>query len=142
MQPPPATPCPPGGPTIPDDVLEAVAAHFHALGEPTRLALLQWLAEGEHTVGDLARRCGCSPANVSRHLALLMRHGLVQREQRGHSAWYRCAEPRSVRCATACAATWRGWRSASGYSARTDAHYALSLPCQDRRPALGRAHSP
>ena len=62
MQPPPATPCPPGGPTIPDDVLEAVAAHFHALGEPTRLALLQWLAQGEHTVGDLARRCGCSPA--------------------------------------------------------------------------------
>jgi DNA-binding transcriptional ArsR family regulator len=92
MQPPPATPCPPGGPTIPDDVLEAVAAHFHALGEPTRLALLQWLAEGEHTVGGLARRCGCSPANVSRHLALLMRHGLVQREQRGHSAWYRCAD--------------------------------------------------
>ena len=54
--------------------------------------LLQWLAQGEHTVGDLARRCGCSPANVSRHLALLMRHGLVQREQRGHSAWYRCAD--------------------------------------------------
>ena len=64
MQPPPATPCPPGGPTIPDDVLEAVAAHFHALGEPTRLALLQWLAQGEHTVGDL----------------------------RGQSAWYRCAD--------------------------------------------------
>ena len=52
----------------------------------------QWLAEGEHTVGGLAQRCGCSPANVSRHLALLMRHGLVQREQRGHSAWYRCAD--------------------------------------------------
>lgn len=78
---------------LPDAALETVAAYFQALGEPTRLQLLQWLGEGEHTVGALAVLCGCSMANVSRHLALLTRHGLVQREMRGHSAWYRRADP-------------------------------------------------
>lgn len=78
---------------LPDAALEQVAAYFRALGEPTRLLLLQWLGEGERTVGDLAALCGCSMANVSRHLTLLQRHGLVQREMRGHSAWYRRADP-------------------------------------------------
>jgi len=77
---------------VPDALLEPVAAHFHALGEPTRLAILQWIGQGERTVGELAGLCGCSAANVSRHLALLMRHGLVQREMRGQHAWYRCAD--------------------------------------------------
>ena len=33
-----------------------------------------------------------SLTRAARHLALLMRHGLVQRELRGQSAWYRCAD--------------------------------------------------
>ena len=78
---------------LPEAALEQVAAYFRALGKPTRLQLLQWLGEGEHTVGELAVLCGCSMANVSRHLALLTRHGLVQREMRGHSAWYCRADP-------------------------------------------------
>ena len=69
--------------------LDQVAAYFRALGEPTRLKLLQCLGERERTVGELAKLCGCSVANVSRHLSLLTRHGLVQREMRGHSVWYR-----------------------------------------------------
>ena len=77
---------------LPDAVLDQVAAYFRALGEPTRLQLLQWLGEGEHTVGELAALCGCSMANVSRHLALLTRHGLVLREMRGQNAYYRRAD--------------------------------------------------
>lgn len=78
---------------LPHAVVDQVAAYFRALGEPTRLRLLQCLGEGECTVGELAALCGCSTANASRHLALLMRHGLVQREMRAHSAWYRRADP-------------------------------------------------
>jgi DNA-binding transcriptional ArsR family regulator len=85
-----AVPCP--GKLLQASDLERVAAYFQALGEPTRLQLLQWLGEGEHTVGELAQLCGCSMANVSRHLALLTRHGLVQREARGQNAWYRRAD--------------------------------------------------
>jgi DNA-binding transcriptional ArsR family regulator len=77
---------------LPDAALGQVAAYFRALGEPMRLQLLQWLGEGEHTVGELAALCGCSMANVSRHLALLTRHGLLQREMRGHNVWYRRAD--------------------------------------------------
>lgn len=80
------------GAPIPDAVLEQVAAYFGALGEPTRLAILQWIGQGERTVGALAQLCDCSVANVSRHLAVLLRHGLVQREMRGQHAWYRCAD--------------------------------------------------
>ena len=39
---------------LPDAALDQVAAYFRALGEPMRLQLLQWLGEGEHTVGELA----------------------------------------------------------------------------------------
>lgn len=48
---------------LPDAALEQVAAYFRALGETTRL-LLQWLGEGERTVGDWAALCGRSMANV------------------------------------------------------------------------------
>ena len=77
---------------LPKEALAQVASYFQALSEPTRLTLLNLLRGGERSVGELAQATGFTIANVSRHLALLMRHGLVQREQRGHSAWYRCAD--------------------------------------------------
>jgi DNA-binding transcriptional ArsR family regulator len=76
-----------------DQALTQVAHYFSALAEPTRLRLLNSLREGEKNVGDLAQLCGCSQANVSRHLSLLAKHGLVQREARGNTAWYSIADP-------------------------------------------------
>ena len=76
----------------PDAALDQVADYFRMLGEPTRLQILQWLNTGERNVGELAQLCGCSIANVSRHLALLTRHGLVLREMRGQNAYYRRAD--------------------------------------------------
>lgn len=80
------------GPRLPDALLDEVAAHFRVLGEPTRLLILQSLGQEERNVGELARLCGCSLANVSRHLALLARHGLVLRQMRGPNACYRRAD--------------------------------------------------
>ena len=62
------------------EALQHVAAYFQALSEPTRLQIMNLLREGELNVGEIADACGCSSANVSRHLTLLMRHGLVERE--------------------------------------------------------------
>ena len=76
-----------------DAALEQVAAYFRVLGEPKRLEILQWLRQRSYNVGDLALCCGCSAANISRHLALLTRHGLVRREMRGHCAYYQLADP-------------------------------------------------
>ena len=74
------------------EALDQVAAYFQALSEPTRLRILNLLREGERNVGDLAQACGYTAANVSRHLAMLMQHGLVARQSRGTSAYYRIAD--------------------------------------------------
>lgn len=78
---------------LPPEALEQVAAYFQALSEPTRLQVLNLLRGGERSVGELAQACGYTSANISRHLALLMRQGLVARESRGTSAYYRIADP-------------------------------------------------
>ncbi|MFO1214917.1 MAG: metalloregulator ArsR/SmtB family transcription factor [Burkholderiaceae bacterium] len=77
---------------LPKEALEKVAAYFQALSEPTRLTLLNQLRSGEHSVGELAQLTGFTIANVSRHLALLGSHGLVARESRGTSVYYRIAD--------------------------------------------------
>jgi DNA-binding transcriptional ArsR family regulator len=77
---------------LPPEALEQVAAYFQALSEPTRLQILNLLRTGERSVGELAQLCGYTSANISRHLALLTRQGLVARESRGTSGYYRIAD--------------------------------------------------
>ena len=77
---------------LPPEALAEVALYFQVLSEPTRLQILNLLRQGERNVGDLAQLCGFTAANVSRHLALLAKHGLVAREGRGTSVYYRIAD--------------------------------------------------
>ena len=78
---------------MPADALRQVAAYFQTLSEPTRLQILNFLRQGERSVGELANLCGYTAANISRHLAMLAQHGLVVRESRGTSVYYRIADP-------------------------------------------------
>lgn len=67
---------------------------FHALADPTRRALLERLAAGERTVGVLAEPFPISRPAISKHLAVLGRAGLVEREARGRETVVRLrAEP-------------------------------------------------
>lgn len=77
---------------LPEQALLEIAAYFQTLSEPTRLKLLNLLREGEHNVGELAQLTGYSTANVSRHLTHLAQHGIVARENRGASVYYRIAD--------------------------------------------------
>jgi DNA-binding transcriptional ArsR family regulator len=77
---------------LPHEALQDVAAYFQTLSEPTRLHILNHLREGERNVGELAQLCGYTAANVSRHLAMLAKHGMVERENRGTSVYYRIAD--------------------------------------------------
>lgn len=77
---------------MPSEALEQVAAYFQTLSEPTRLKILNFLRQGERNVGELAQLCGYTSANVSRHLAMLTQRGLVARESRGTSVYYRIAD--------------------------------------------------
>lgn len=62
------------------DPLDAV---FHALADPTRRAMLQDLAVRPRTVGELAAPFDISLAGASKHVQVLERAGLLQREVQG-----------------------------------------------------------
>jgi DNA-binding transcriptional ArsR family regulator len=52
---------------------------FGALADPTRRAILERLAAGEATVGELAEPFAMSRPAISKHLDVLERAGLVHR---------------------------------------------------------------
>jgi DNA-binding transcriptional ArsR family regulator len=58
---------------------------FHALGHPTRRAMIKDLAERERTVGQLAEPFAISFAAASKHVKTLERAGLVQRSVAGRT---------------------------------------------------------
>jgi DNA-binding transcriptional ArsR family regulator len=77
---------------LPPEALEQVAAYFQALSEPTRLSILNLLRDGERNVGELAQLTGYTSANISRHLGVLVQHGLVARDTRGTAVYCRIAD--------------------------------------------------
>ena len=72
--------------------LDLIAARFRVLGDPLRLRLLHQLSAGEHSVGELVKATGTSQANVSKHLQILLRAGLVERRKEGLSVFYWIAD--------------------------------------------------
>lgn len=71
----------------------AIAALFHALAEPTRLALLAHLVTGEHRVRDLVDHMGLAQSTVSKHLACLRDCGLVRSRTEGRASWFSLVDP-------------------------------------------------
>lgn len=74
--------------------VETVAKFFRALGDPTRLRLLEFLLDGEHTVSECVQQVAVSQGRVSAHLACLADCGYVQVRRAGRYAYYRVADPR------------------------------------------------
>jgi ArsR family transcriptional regulator len=73
---------------------ELIAERFRALGDPTRLVILDHLGrQGEMAAGDLAAAVGGSQQNVSKHLAVLRLSRIVSRRKQGTSSLYRIVEP-------------------------------------------------
>ncbi len=70
------------------------AAVARALADPKRLCVLESLAAGEVSVGDLATRVSCQVPNMSQHLAVLRSAGLVTARRDGNTVYYRLADPR------------------------------------------------
>jgi DNA-binding transcriptional ArsR family regulator len=76
-----------------DPLIEAIAERFRVLGEPMRIHILDRLRAGDATVGLLAADLGTTQQNVSKHLSVLARAGLVAREKRGNAVVCRIADP-------------------------------------------------
>ncbi|MFR9723742.1 DUF5937 family protein [Streptomyces sp. MS19] len=73
---------------VPDEAaepvsLDTVTRRLEALAHPVRLRLLRTLARGPHTTGELAHSWELSAPEVSRHLAVLRRAGLITARRDG-----------------------------------------------------------
>lgn len=77
--------------------MTSLPTHFAALGDPTRLAIVErLLAEGELCAGDLQGVADVSPPAISRHLKVLREAGLVTRRIDAQRRIYRVA-PEAMR---------------------------------------------
>jgi ArsR family transcriptional regulator len=72
------------------------AAVARALGDPKRLCVLESLADGEASVGELAARVSCQVPNMSQHLAVLRSAGLVSTRRDGNTVYYRLTDHRVI----------------------------------------------
>ena len=81
-------------PVSADDDRERYAAVGRALADPKRLCVLESLAIGELSVSDLSTRVGCQVPNMSQHLAVLRRAGLVTSRRDGNTILYRLTDDR------------------------------------------------
>jgi ArsR family transcriptional regulator, virulence genes transcriptional regulator len=70
------------------------AAVSRALSDPKRLCVLEVLARGERSVGQLSAEASCQVPNMSQHLAVLRSAGLVATRREGNTILYRLADPR------------------------------------------------
>jgi rhodanese-related sulfurtransferase len=73
------------------ELFEQYARVGKALSAPTRLDLLDLLAQGERTVDALARAAGVGVSTASMHLQTLRQAGLVRTRKEGTSVHYRLA---------------------------------------------------
>jgi DNA-binding transcriptional ArsR family regulator len=77
---------------MPDELAELVAERLRVIGEPMRIKLLDRLREGEATGRELTAAVGASQQNVSRHLGVLLRAGVVGRRKDGVRVHYRIVD--------------------------------------------------
>jgi ArsR family transcriptional regulator, arsenate/arsenite/antimonite-responsive transcriptional repressor len=77
-------------PSMSDEEAAASAALFKALGDPSRVRIVNLLARADEgvCVCELVPAVGLSQPTVSHHLRKLADAGLLRREQRGTWAYY------------------------------------------------------
>lgn len=69
------------------------ALRFRALGDETRLRILELLAAGERPVSDLQHEIDVGQSLMSHHLRILREAGLVADRREGRWVYYGIVEP-------------------------------------------------
>jgi len=100
-----------------DDALEHAVRRFRALGDPTRLRVVQALADGERCVCEIQGHVDVAPNVLSHHLKVLREAGLVRARRRGRWIDYRL--------------------DADGIASATAALTGLGLSAAPERPTCG-----
>ncbi len=77
-----------------DRVFTVAAELFGLLSAPVRLKIVVALSEGELNVGQLSARVDAHQPNLSQHLSLMYRCGVLARRRVGTQVHYRIASDR------------------------------------------------
>jgi ArsR family transcriptional regulator len=84
-------------------VFELAAELFGVLSSPVRLRIVSALCDGELSVGQLLERVQASQPNMSQHLSVLYRAGVLARRRDGTQVVYRIGNASaSAICRTLC----------------------------------------
>lgn len=75
-----------------EPVVDLVTSRLALLADPTRVNLLALLEQHEATVQQLSDKVTSTPQNVSRHLCILHRAGIVTRRRDGNCVLYSLAD--------------------------------------------------
>lgn len=87
----------------PTEVFDVVASYFSVLSEPTRLRIMHEICEEEKTVSQIVEELGATQTNISRHLSLMHRSGVLARRKEGNKVYYRVADAEMVNiCRNVC----------------------------------------
>lgn len=64
-----------------------------ALAHPTRLFIIDFLAQGEKCVCEIVEQVGDDTSTISKHLLVMKNAGLVESEKRGLKVFYKMTCP-------------------------------------------------
>lgn len=73
--------------------ISMMADFFKVLAEESRIQILCQLKSGKKNVSEIIEATGLGQANVSKHLKILKKAGIVSREPQGINVYYKIANP-------------------------------------------------
>jgi DNA-binding transcriptional ArsR family regulator len=76
-----------------DEAVTLIARRFRALGEPTRIHIVEVLARGEQPVSHVVKILRADQSNISKHLQILFHAGLVNRHRSASTVIYSLSDP-------------------------------------------------
>ncbi|WP_291915209.1 helix-turn-helix transcriptional regulator [Limnohabitans sp.] len=79
-----------------DEVFEKAAEMFAVLSTPIRLRIISELCQGEKNVGQLLDHIGVAQPNMSQHLNIMYRSGILGKRRQGAQMFYRIADEKAV----------------------------------------------
>jgi len=72
---------------------ELKAEVIQAMAHPIRLAIVEYLADGQRCVCDIVEHCQAQRSNVSRHLSVMLKAGVLDSQKEGLKVYYRLRTP-------------------------------------------------
>ena len=86
-----------------DAVFDKAADLFAVMSTPIRLRIISALCRGEKNVGQLLENIGVAQPNMSQHLNILFRSGVLGKRRQGAQVFYRIADETAAKvCRAVC----------------------------------------